>query len=121
MSLIDMQVVRALGSIPWMLVALGGIVWCMVNASRGPKVRLAVGIALGLQLARFFVLPLVMSNLGLLFGVGASATRARIFVDSVVYSIPDSIALGLLLWAAFSSPGREPNVVLADSGKRAPS
>lgn len=104
---LQVQLYRILGSTPLLLVTFGGAIWCMLNASRNGRTSLLVGIALGVQLASFFVMPVISSLLFSLWPANASdALGARIFVNSLVYSIPASISLGLLLWAAFSAPGR---------------
>jgi len=102
---VHVQLYRLLGSTPLLLIALGGVIWCLLNATRAPRVSLLVGIALGVQLAGFFSLPVISALLFSLWPPSASdALGARIFVNGLVNSIPASISLGLLLWAAFTSP-----------------
>ncbi len=103
---LGIQVVRAVGSTPWTIVALVGLILCMLNYSRAPRISVLVGIAILLQLFNAFVMPFVSS---FLFSLAPAQQmdniRIRILIDSVMYSIPAGIALAILLWAIFSQVG----------------
>jgi len=123
---VHVQLYRLLGSTPLLLVLLGGVIWCLLNASRAPRVSLLVGVALGVHLVSFFALPVISVLIFSLWPPAASdALGARIFVNGLVYSIPDSLSLGLLLWAAFASPTQsgstEPTTCGISSPKPCPS
>lgn len=96
------QVWRVLGSAPYLLVLLGGVAACLACASRAPRTALIVGMALGIELITFLVMPLITTWLFAAWPADAAdQLNMRIFVNALVYSIPSSISLGLLIWAAF--------------------
>ncbi len=100
------QASRVLGAAPYLLVLLGGAALCLACASRVPRTAIIVGIALGLNLFNFFVMPLISTYLFAAWPVDAQdQLDMRILINSLVYSIPSSISLGLLLWAAFWPEG----------------
>ena len=107
-SELTVQLWRILGSAPYLLVVLVGVALCIACASRAPKTALLVGIALVIQLVNYFVTPFIVAQLFANWPADAAdQLNTRIFVNSLVFSIPSSIALALLLWAAFL-PQRAP-------------
>ena len=100
---IGIHIARALGSIPWTIVAVAGVILCMINFSRAPRASVLVGIALAIQLFSRFVLPIVANFLFTLVPAQQmDDIHLRILVNSVLFSIPAAVALALLLWAVFS-------------------
>jgi hypothetical protein len=107
-SELTVQLWQILGSAPYLLVVLVGVALCIACASRAPKTALLVGLALLIQLLNRFVTPFIVTYLfNSLPADAADQLNMRIFMNSLVYSIPSSIALALLLWAAFQ-PQRQP-------------
>ena len=100
---IGIQIARAMGTAPWTIVAIVGLILCLINFSRAPRPSILVGLALAIQLFNTFVLPFVANYL---FSLAPAQQmhdiQARILVNSVLFSIPSAVALALMLWAVFS-------------------
>lgn len=88
-----------MGRTPWLLVACAGIVFCMVFFGKQPRRCVLIGSALFIMLtmstAGPFITPLLL-NTG-----NITEMHSRILLNGLMYSIPNAVALGLLLWAAF--------------------
>jgi hypothetical protein len=98
---------RWVGSAPWLIVVMVGAALCLLHARQKPRAATLVGIALAIELGAFFVMPFVSQFLFAAFDATAMHELSwRILLNSVLYSIPNSIALGLLLWAAFGGEAR---------------
>jgi hypothetical protein len=105
---LTVQLWRVLGLAPYLLVVLVGVALCIAGASRAPRTAVLVGIAMVIHLFNMFVTPFIMAQVFANWPADAAdQLNMRIFVNSIVFSIPGSIALALLLWAAFQ-PQREP-------------
>lgn len=103
------QVWRVLGSAPYLLVLLGGAAVCLACASRTPRKSIMVGLALGIELITFLVMPLISARLFAAWPADATdQLNMRILVSALIFSIPKGISLGLLLWAAFSKEPAAP-------------
>jgi hypothetical protein len=86
---------------------LVGVALCIACAPRAPKTALLVGLALLIHLLNRFVTPFIVTYLfNSLPADAADQLNMRIFMNSLVYSIPSGIALALLLWAAFQPHGQ---------------
>lgn len=97
-----LQIWRILGSAPYLFVVLGGVALCLARAPRMPRTALIVGMALGIEIVGFVVLPMITSQLFARWPADSTDQLGmRILVNSLVYAIPSSISLSLLLWAAF--------------------
>ena len=98
----ETQVFQWMGRTPWMLVAMSGVVLCMVFGGRYPRRCLLIGSALGIKLAISAAGPFISSFIFSSFDASdMSELKWRMLLNGLLYSIPDAIALGLLLWVAF--------------------
>jgi hypothetical protein len=111
-SAFDLQMIlsRLLSSAPYLIVAFGGIVLCMIRQSRPARVRIAVGCALALQLAQHLVLPFVYNHIFQLLQSSSSSggMNAGMVVVNLIGSLISATVLGLLLYAAFTRDDRPP-------------
>ena len=98
---------RLLGSSPGMLVALAGVVLCLIRDSRPPRVRLAVGGALAIHLFASLVMPLFYGYLiqHLQNAMSGGPNPGMILINLIASSM-SAVALGLLLYAAFTNDDR---------------
>ncbi|HAB12686.1 MAG TPA: hypothetical protein DCE47_13445 [Planctomycetaceae bacterium] len=88
------------GAAPLVLVLLGAAVFAASRVSLDPRrmirVLIAIGILLFVRLAFPLVIPLFLNDV-----IGAREVQVRILLNALVYSVPYSIALGLLFWTIF--------------------
>lgn len=108
---IEVEIYQWLGRIPWLLVACAGIVLCMLLAGKHPRRCLLIGSALVIELAVSAAGPFLVPLLFASFNAGnMNELKWRILLNGLVYSIPNAVALALLLWAAFAPmwPSRAP-------------
>lgn len=98
---LEVQLFQWIGRTPWLLVACAGIVLCMVFAGRQPRRCLMIGCALAIQLAVHAAAPFISQFVFARFdATDMSQLKWRILLSSLIYSIPNALSLGLLLWAA---------------------
>jgi hypothetical protein len=104
---------RILGSAPFLIVAFGGVVLCMIRQSRPARVRIAVACALALQLGSHLVLPYLYQHIIQLTQMNSpysgSGSGGMIVVSLIAASV-SATSLGLMLFAAFSTDDRPPKV-----------
>jgi hypothetical protein len=89
-------------SFPFLVVALAGVVICMVRDSRPTRVRVAVGSALALHLANHLGLRLVSNLMIQHFTRTGENPGMPLFIVQLVGSLVYATALALLLYAAFA-------------------
>ena len=115
-SAFDLQMIFSwlIGAAPFLMVAFSGIVLCMVRQSRPARVRIAVGCALALQLASYLVLPFLYTHIVQVMQMNSQFSGpnggAGMIVINLLSAMVSATALGLLLFAAFSSDDRPPEV-----------
>lgn len=101
---LSMLLGRLLGSSPFIVVAFAGFVLCFVRESRPDRARLAVGGALAVYLAGSLILPLLYGYILQHMQVAMSGgPNAGMIVISLLSSSTSAVALGLLLYAAFTN------------------
>ena len=92
------------GSAPFLLVLLGGAGICLFRMSHDPgrraRVLAAIGILLVVRLLFPLLTPLLLNNL-----LDVGSVPLRVLINSLIYSVPQSVALGLLFWTIFEPPG----------------
>jgi hypothetical protein len=104
---------RLLGMSPLLIVAFAGIVLCVNRDSRPVRVRIAIGCALGLQMASLLVMPFVFSYIIQLYqsnSIPGGTLSNGILALSVFSSSVSAVALALLLWAALTSDDLPPEI-----------
>lgn len=103
-------IARVAGAAPFLLVALVGVVLCLVRESRPVRVRVAAGCAIALVIGLRMALPLLFTHVLSLLppGGGGSGLDYRFLLYSLVSSVGQAVALGLLLWGAFARDDRPP-------------
>lgn len=94
--------VSLLVSFPFLIVAFAGVVVCLVRDSRPNRVRVAVGVALALQLANHLGLRLVSNLIIQHFARTGDNPGSPLFIVQLAGSLVYATALGLLLYAAFA-------------------
>lgn len=101
---------RLVSSSPGMLVALVGLVLCLIRESRPLRVRLAVGGALAMHLFASLIMPLFYGYiLPHLQTPMSGGSNAGMIVVGLISSSMSAVALGLLLYAAFTNDDRPPS------------
>jgi hypothetical protein len=105
----EIEIFHWIGRTPWLLVACAGVVLCMVFAGKYPRRCLLIGSALAIEFATYAAAPFITP--WLLNSNDIMELRWRILINTLIYSIPSALALGLLLWAAFAPmwPSRSNN------------
>lgn len=104
-SFLDLSV-RVLGSAPYLIVAFAGIVLCISRDSRPLRARIAIGCALGLQMASYVVMPFVYNFVFRIYqsnAVPGGITSNSMLAVTLFGSSVSAVALALLLWAAFTT------------------
>jgi len=89
-------------SAPFLVVAFAGVVICLVRDSRPNRVRVAVGCALALHLLNHLGLGVVSSFIIQQATRSGNNVGMPLFVVQMVGSLVYAVALGLLLYAAFT-------------------
>ena len=88
------------GAAPLVMVLLGAAVFAMSRVSHDPRrmirVLIAIGILLFVRLSFPLVIPLLLNDV-----IGAREVQVRVLWNALFYSVPNSIALGLLFWTIF--------------------
>ncbi|MFO1091748.1 MAG: hypothetical protein U0992_00330 [Planctomycetaceae bacterium] len=98
---------RLIGASPGMLVGLAGLVLCLTRDSRPLRARLAVGGALAIHLFASLIMPLIYGYILPHFQTPASGgSRTAVIVVGLISSSMSAVALGLLLYAAFTNDDR---------------
>lgn len=95
------------GAIPFLIVAFAGAVICMIRESRPMRVRIAVGVALAMQLGVRMLGPLMHQQLIRMLP-GSSPTEKPFIIFNLLWSVVSAAALAVLLWAAFTNDDRPP-------------
>ena len=99
---VEVQVYSWLGRTPWVLVAVAGLVLCMVFLGRYPRQCLMIGGALVIQFTMSAVAPFITQFVFSMFDAGdMDELKWRVLINSAIYSVPAALALGLILWVAF--------------------
>ena len=105
-----MLIARVVGAAPFLLVAVVGVVLCLVRESRPVRVRIAAGCAVaiivGLRLMTPYLFPYVFRLLPM--GNTIGEINLAILLFTVMTSTVYAVALGLLLWGAFALDDRPP-------------
>lgn len=105
----EVQMFQWIGRSPWLLVAVAGIVLCMVFAGKHPRRCLIVACALVIELSVLAVAPFINHLVFSSFDAGdMDELKWRILFSGLIYSIPSALALGLLLWAVFEPMRQRP-------------
>lgn len=90
---------RLAGMVPLFLVWSAGALLCLMFVQRAPRAVVFVGAAMGVQfLAIIFFSFLPMLSAAFLFSTDIGT---RVFLMSLMTSIPSAISWGLILWAVF--------------------
>src|SRR5262245_56521832 len=105
---ISMLISRILGTGPFMLMGLVGVVLYVIRESRPLRVRVAVGSALTLAAIDFVFLPLLYGSLVQRLDPGAAPGRAEnaYLALNLVSSSISAMVYGLILYAAFTHDDR---------------
>jgi uncharacterized protein YhhL (DUF1145 family) len=93
---------QLLGASPFLLVAVAGLVLCMIRAGRPARVRIAVGCAVALQIGSYLALPLVYSHVFQLVQPMGADLNLTLLIVRLFGSLVSGTALALLLYAAFA-------------------
>jgi hypothetical protein len=101
---------QIVGDSPQLLVAFLGILLCMVRATRPPRVRMAMACALLLMLANRLVLPTLYVKLRQHSMRLGGALDDAVEIAHNGRAILTAVAVGLLLYAAFTSDEQLPVV-----------
>lgn len=102
LSILFSHIVRAS---PFLIVAFAGIALCMTRESRPLRVRVAVGCALAVQFVGHLILPLFYGYLLQSLQSGGAPVGGNslgIMLIGLISSSSSAVALGLLLFAAFT-------------------
>lgn len=104
----EIYLASLVGSAPYLCVLFGGAFLCIRHSRNNPRAAVLVGLALALQFADRLITPFLSRAAFTFFPAGTmDDVRLRVALNAVLYAIPDAVALGLLLYAAFhTSPRR---------------
>ncbi|MEE3366626.1 MAG: hypothetical protein VX304_13350 [Planctomycetota bacterium] len=101
---IAIQLMGLAGSAPFLLVLIGGAAISLFRMSHDPgrkiKVLAAIGILLAVQMLFPLLMPLLLNKV-----LDVGSVPIRVLCNSLIYSVPQSVALGLLFWTIFEAPG----------------
>jgi hypothetical protein len=99
---------RLVGSTPMLLVMVAGLFLCLTVGTRPQRVRVLVGIAITIQLFNWLVVPFAMNLVLSLMhsGMMVGGMPWQYMLMSLFSASLSGIALGLLLWAAFTRDDR---------------
>jgi len=96
----DVFLYRLLGTLPLLLIWLGGIGWCVLNYSHQPRRSRLVMLALVILLVSQITIPFLQEFILNQVFDDQLAFAWRVLMGSMIDSIPRAIACGLLIWAA---------------------
>jgi hypothetical protein len=97
---------RLLGAAPLLLVFLAGLLLCVLRMRRDPAACALTGLAVLIMLHNRLVLPWIADWIFRTWLADVHELRWRILIDGAIFSLPEAIAWGLMLWAVFGKATR---------------
>ena len=98
---VEIHAYRLIGSLPVFAVWLVGCILCATRYRRQPTACALTAAALAIAAATRIVLPVISTWVFMHLFQDVSRIHWRVLVDSIVFSIPQAIEWGLLLWVIF--------------------
>ena len=100
----NVELARQLGFSPWAITVVVGLILCMMNLSRAPRISIIVAISLVLFGFDKYFVPLVAYRLLYTSGLDVNdpVTVWKVLIGSLLHGVSSGAALAVLLWAVFS-------------------
>jgi hypothetical protein len=105
---LQVQAYNLLGSLPTFAVWFVGGILCITRYWRDPTACALTAAAIVIAVSTRVILPVITTYVFAKFFRDVDHIGWRVFVNSVVYSVPQAVAWGLMFWAVFGAH-RDPN------------